>query len=130
MVRRLFTLLSDRCRGWIEWVYAADDRLHERLHASPVFAFTVTAIMEACVLYVCTLLWMSVHDAEVRRGVVILALVVTGIVVSILRYKLKAQRSQLVDRRRKDGLCPECGYDLRATPGRCPECGAVPSTEK
>jgi hypothetical protein len=26
-------------------------------------------------------------------------------------------------RRRKPGLCPACGYDLRATPGRCPECG-------
>jgi hypothetical protein len=41
--------------------------------------------------------------------------VVAAIVVR-LHYKRRA-------RLRAEGLCINCGYDLRATPGRCPECG-------
>ena len=37
---------------------------------------------------------------------------------------LLMRRRRVARARAARGLCPDCGYDLRATPGRCPECGA------
>ena len=42
----------------------------------------------------------------------------------LLGYVMGIPRRHRVSVRRKRGLCPECGYDLRGqTNMRCPECG-------
>jgi hypothetical protein len=48
--------------------------------------------------------------------------IVTGLlpIWSILKWRRAKQES-----RRQAGLCPSCGYDLRASPECCPECGCV-----
>lgn len=43
---------------------------------------------------------------------------------------LFAVRRILRRKRHVKGLCPECGYDLCATPHRCPECGRVTETKE
>ena len=43
--------------------------------------------------------------------------------VSLVRFL--GSRKGRAARRAKQGLCPRCGYDLRASKERCPECGTL-----
>jgi hypothetical protein len=48
--------------------------------------------------------------------ILLAALPTTQFLVALVRFGRAQQR-------RAAGCCPNCGYDLRATPDRCPECG-------
>jgi hypothetical protein len=77
--------------------------------------------------------WFSLVSAPVQRDVpkfpARFALVTPLAVPAVAFAMLPAVRltRKVINRRRaarcRAGLCPACGYDLRATPGRCPECG-------
>jgi hypothetical protein len=53
--------------------------------------------------------------------------VASVVVVPFVLWLVRTRRRARQTRRAAMGLCPTCGYDLRATPGRCPECGTAPS---
>jgi hypothetical protein len=68
--------------------------------------------------------WHRLLDVEVR-AVPLWPVLPAAAVLPLARWCFAPLRRRTIVRaRRRRGMCPDCGYDLRATPGQCPECGA------
>jgi hypothetical protein len=52
-------------------------------------------------------------------------LAVAALAIWVVYFRISRRAHRILH-----GLCPACGYDLRATPARCPECGAIPEGAK
>ena len=74
----------------------------------------------------------SAQDAGAQTGISArggLELAGVAMVLGVVLYFVAVQINPRLRRiPAQPGLCPACGYDLRATPDRCPECGAVPKS--
>ena len=67
------------------------------------------------------LAWRGFSAGLAPVGAALLA--VAGLCAWLAAMKLRVMRW---NHRFANGLCPYCGYDLRATHNECPECGAKP----
>jgi hypothetical protein len=82
---------------------------------SPAFALSM--------MLLCVLSWATpvrFYLDEIGGAAILL-----GAIIALIGWPYTRERTWAAK-----GLCPKCGYDLRATPDRCPECGAVPAAAK
>jgi hypothetical protein len=73
--------------------------------------------------------WSMLGFAAIENDVHAPAWSVVGVLAGATLLSARPWRWRALRRMRK-GLCPNCGYDLRATPERCPECGTEAGAKK
>jgi hypothetical protein len=101
---------------------AFEDRLAERWRSNRVREYVALCFVWLGSLFV-LLQIRQLQLGTAREMIAIGFFFVLCVLCTVLAQHRR--RARLMDRRLDEGLCPHCGYDLRASAYRCPECGAV-----
>src|SRR5687768_12613688 len=104
--------------GIVLWVSMLARMLRQPIPTRLISAGGMYRVGKSLVIAAATVAILHAMGPHLFAGFLFLALPIALAIV--LPRLLRSSRASI---RLTDGLCIECGYDLRATPDRCPECG-------